>query len=219
MPNYSLILAVIQLQDEDSAISALTNAGLGVTRMGSTGGFLETGNVTLLMQLEDTQVEQAIALLKKTCVERTTLINATAVLTTPTAPYFFSPTEVVVGGAIMFVLPIRRVVRMSNPRQDQVAHHDAINETSLMLVIVHDALVPNIISDLTNANYRVTRISTTGGFMRQGNTTLLIGVVSSQADDVLNRIESACRTKDAKNATPKSQATIFELAVERLVRI
>ena len=218
MSNYSLLLAIVQRQDADGAITALTNAGFGVTRISSLGGFLETGNVTLLMQLKGDQVDRAIALLKETCVERTALVNAIPVLATSHAPYFISPIEVMVGGAIIFTLPIRQVVHVGDRQEKYMSANQLSNGPSLLVAIVHDEYVLNLLSDLTSANYRVTRISTTSGFLRKGNTTLLIGVESSQVDSVLHRIEQACQRQSIKNGSTQFKATIFELAVDQFVR-
>jgi uncharacterized protein YaaQ len=219
MSNYLLLLAVVQRQDANGAIAALTNAGLRVTWMGSLGGFLETGNVTLLMQLEATQVDRAVVLLKETCVQRATLVNAAPSLVTSNVPYFISPIEVVVGGAIIFALPIRRVVQVGDRLEVQVSASQPAKGTSLLIAIVQHESVSSIVNDLTNSNYRVTRISTTGGFLRKGNATLLIGVQSSQVEAVLHRIEHECLTQSGKNDSAKRQATIFELAVDQFMRI
>ena len=46
----------------------------------------------------------------------------------------------------------------------------------LLIAIVQDADVNFLMDALTDNGYRVTRLSTTGGFLKKGNTTLLIGV-------------------------------------------
>ena len=39
---------------------------------------------------------------------------------------------------------------------------------------------------LVAANFRVTRIATTGGFLKRGNTTLLVGVEAGDVDHVIS---------------------------------
>ena len=46
----------------------------------------------------------------------------------------------------------------------------------LMIVIVQDEDAGKLLGALNKKQIRVTRLSTTGGFLRRGNTTLLIGV-------------------------------------------
>jgi len=54
-------LAVFIIDDNriDVAVDALVGQGFRVTRLASTGGFLRRGNTTLLVGLEDTDVERA----------------------------------------------------------------------------------------------------------------------------------------------------------------
>ena len=66
----------------------------------------------------------------------------------------------------------------------------------LIIAIVQDQDAPNLIEDLTKYEYGVTKLASTGGFLKAGNTTLLIGVEDEKVDDVLNIIESNCKTRD-----------------------
>lgn len=46
----------------------------------------------------------------------------------------------------------------------------------LVIAIVQDDDAMDLIEELTDKNYRVTKLATTGGFLKSGNTTLMIGV-------------------------------------------
>jgi len=48
---------------------------------------------------------------------------------------------------------------------------------------------------LMREGYRATTISTTGGFLRQGNATILVGTEDEKVDAVLEVIRSNCRTR------------------------
>ncbi len=50
-------------------------------------------------------------------------------------------------------------------------------------------------SALTEAEYRVTRISSTGGFFRQGNSTLLCAVEDKQVDGVITILRKVCQKR------------------------
>ncbi|MBP1587318.1 MAG: cyclic-di-AMP receptor, partial [Clostridia bacterium] len=50
--------------------SALTNKGFEVTRLSTTGGFLNVGNTTLLIGIEDEKVPEVIAIFKQYCATR-----------------------------------------------------------------------------------------------------------------------------------------------------
>jgi uncharacterized protein YaaQ len=62
-----LILAIIRDIDDIAVVSNLVQHGYRVTRLASTGGFLRKGNVTLVVGVEDQQVQSVIDLLQQTC--------------------------------------------------------------------------------------------------------------------------------------------------------
>ena len=100
-----LVIAVVQDQDADRTIRALTDAGHRVTRVASTGGFFRVGNTTLLSGVEDAQVESVITILKETCERRTRLIPAGPNIV-ESAAMMGAFVEVEVGGATVFVLDV-----------------------------------------------------------------------------------------------------------------
>jgi uncharacterized protein YaaQ len=60
-----LIVFVTDDGHADASVDALVEQGFRVTRLATTGGFLRRGNTTLLVGVEDTQVDQAYALVKR----------------------------------------------------------------------------------------------------------------------------------------------------------
>jgi uncharacterized protein YaaQ len=60
-----MIIAILKDDDVDPALHALTTDGFRVTRVASTGGFFRKGNTTLLIGIEDGQVNAAIETLRK----------------------------------------------------------------------------------------------------------------------------------------------------------
>jgi uncharacterized protein YaaQ len=62
-----LIIAIIKDEDNDAVSKALTNNKFRVTFIASTGGFLRSGRSTLLVGVEDEQVEQALDVIRTTC--------------------------------------------------------------------------------------------------------------------------------------------------------
>lgn len=107
----------------------------------------------------------------------------------------------------------------------------------LLISIVQDADVNFLMDSLTESGYRVTRLSTTGGFLKKGNTTLLIGVEEEKLDDVLSIIENNCKRRNTTttiiNPSAESSllsntvpvditvggATIFILDVDQYIRL
>jgi uncharacterized protein YaaQ len=62
-----LIIAIIRDNDNEPVSRALTSADFRVTCVASTGGFLHRGMSTLLIGLEDDQVERALTIMRETC--------------------------------------------------------------------------------------------------------------------------------------------------------
>jgi len=75
----------------------------------------------------------------------------------------------------------------------------------LMIVIVRDSDDENVIQMLVKNNYRVTRMASTGGFLRRGNVTLLIGVESEKVEAVFELLRQTCRPADSD----QHRATVF----------
>lgn len=66
----------------------------------------------------------------------------------------------------------------------------------LVICIVQDQDAGSLIDDLTQKEYRVTKLSSTGGFLKAGNTTLLIGVEDNEVPAVLDIVEENCKTRE-----------------------
>jgi uncharacterized protein YaaQ len=65
----------------------------------------------------------------------------------------------------------------------------------LVVSIVHSDDAGKLIDALTGASFRATTISTTGGFLRQGNATILVGTEENKVDRVLDLIRENCHTR------------------------
>jgi uncharacterized protein YaaQ len=65
----------------------------------------------------------------------------------------------------------------------------------LLVSIVNSDDALGLTDALMQKGYRATTVSTTGGFLRQGNATILIGVEDEKVNDVLGIIRSNCRTR------------------------
>jgi len=60
-----LIFAILKDDDVDNVIQALTSSSFPLTRVASTGGFFRKGSTTLLIGVDDEQVQPAIELLRQ----------------------------------------------------------------------------------------------------------------------------------------------------------
>ena len=59
-----MVLAVVSNQAAERITDALLTAGFRATRLASTGGFRREGNTTILMGVEDDDVEPVLAILR-----------------------------------------------------------------------------------------------------------------------------------------------------------
>ena len=64
----------------------------------------------------------------------------------------------------------------------------------LVLAIIHDEDAQKLTTALNRSNFQVTKLASPGGFLRVGNTTMLIGVDSDKLDQVLKIIHDKCQT-------------------------
>ena len=100
-----LIIAIVHDEDSGRLTEVFNKNKVRVTKLASTGGFLRSGNVTLMIGTEPENVDGIIDIIKDVCKSRTELVA-------PAASNFFSsmnwPYEVNVGGATVFVLDVDR---------------------------------------------------------------------------------------------------------------
>ena len=215
----SLLLAIVQPEDKELTTQALTEAGLRVTLISTLGGFLRAGNVTLLLGLERDRVASAMQVLMTKCQRRTSFINA--------APYTevhtlgpIAPVEVEISGATMFVLPVERYVHIEAQTAAVSAKTEGRrNSMKLVIAIVPEEQSGEMLDRLREAEYRVTLVSTTGGFWRKGNATLLIGVQSERVEDVLQCIEGVCSAATLRQSGEPAWATMFVLDMEQYKQV
>lgn len=65
----------------------------------------------------------------------------------------------------------------------------------MLVAVVQDKDSNRLSQALVKAGYRATKLSSTGGFLRSGNTTFLIGVNEDRLDDVLDIIKVNCHSR------------------------
>lgn len=86
--------------------------------------------------------------------------------------------------------------------------------TKLILAILRGDSEERLRPKLLDAGLRVTELSSTGGFLRKGSTTVLIGVEADRLDFALNLIRETVPTPADEQA---HNATIFVLDAEQHV--
>jgi uncharacterized protein YaaQ len=107
-----LIIAIVQDEDSPALTEALVGAGHRFTRVSTTGSFLRTGNSSLLIGLEDAQVDPVLAILRRTCRRRTQVAVPYSPALEPGLLYMPENFEVEIGGAVVFIANVVRFERL-----------------------------------------------------------------------------------------------------------
>lgn len=106
-----LITAIINKRDSSEVCRILSDKGFYFTKIATSGGFLSSGNVTLLIGTEDDKVNSALEIIRKNSAKRVEEV--------PDAGYGDSmnlisrrPVTVPVGGATVFVTDVEHFEKM-----------------------------------------------------------------------------------------------------------
>ena len=68
----------------------------------------------------------------------------------------------------------------------------------LVIAIVQDEDSENLIRSLNENNFKVTKISSTGGFLKAGNVTILSGIEDEELDKFMGIFEENSKTREVK---------------------
>lgn len=74
----------------------------------------------------------------------------------------------------------------------------------LIIAIVQNQDSKRLSDQFVENGVRATKLSSTGGFLRAGNTTFLIGTEDDKIDFVLSIIQENCSTREQKMVNPPS---------------
>ncbi len=86
----------------------------------------------------------------------------------------------------------------------------------LIIAILRDVDNEAVCQTLVGANFRVTQVASTGGFLRKGSTTLMIGVEDEHVQEALRLIRE--HTTQPQE-TGMKRATIFVLNVTQFAQL
>lgn len=80
----------------------------------------------------------------------------------------------------------------------------------LIVAIVQAYDTDRLLRAVTGAGFRVTRIQSTGGFLRAGNSTVFMGVEDDRVRECLGLIESSAKSR-VESVPDELEANAFEL--------
>jgi len=81
----------------------------------------------------------------------------------------------------------------------------------MVMCVIDDIDTYNLLDALSEAGIQATKLASSGGFLRRGNTTLLIGVEDDKKDEALGIIRKICKPR--KQAVPVSPVFAMEESV------
>ncbi|MFW6035426.1 MAG: cyclic-di-AMP receptor [Halothermotrichaceae bacterium] len=107
----------------------------------------------------------------------------------------------------------------------------------MVIAVVHDHDAHDLLESLTKKGFQVTKMASTGGFLREGNTTFMIGTDEEHLEELKDIIKENCQSRK-KTVAPMSPvasslesyysfpmevqiggATIFVMDVEEFLKI
>lgn len=75
----------------------------------------------------------------------------------------------------------------------------------LMIAVIRDVDDEPVLNKLVENGFRVTRVASTGGFLRKGNVTLFIGLPEEKVDEAVKIFSETCCPPEPE----RHRATIF----------
>lgn len=92
----------------------------------------------------------------------------------------------------------------------------------LIIAIIQDDYISKVSKVLMENKIRTTKLSSTGGFLKAGNTTLFIGVEDGEIDKVVDLIKSETESKSVKSGNDEitvGGANLFVMDIDQYLKI
>lgn len=107
-----LLMTIVHERDSSKVSDSLLTAGYKFTKISTTGGFLRNGNATLMVGVEDEEVDTVVGLIRDSCKTREQYVSLPPPDVLPAGTFIPSPIKVSVGGAVVFVVDVERFERL-----------------------------------------------------------------------------------------------------------
>ena len=106
----------------------------------------------------------------------------------------------------------------------------------LVIGIINNNDANDLLTEITKASFQATKLSTSGGFLKMGNVTVLVGVEDEKVDEVVEIFKTCCsrRTQMIPTAPPYlgegfvsaapvqvtiGGATLFIIDVDKMIKL
>ena len=88
----------------------------------------------------------------------------------------------------------------------------------LILAIIQDHIAQDVLNELSENKIRATKLSSTGGFFRKGNTTILIGIEEEKLDRVKEMILNISKNKETVD-DKTANTVMFVINMDQFIRV
>ena len=105
---YKLIIAIVQDKDAKRLSDEFINNDVRATKLSTTGGFLQSGNTTFMIAIEEDRINDVMEIIKKASHAREEFMTQDISMNANMEGMAGYPVKVQVGGATVMVLPIEQ---------------------------------------------------------------------------------------------------------------
>ena len=88
----------------------------------------------------------------------------------------------------------------------------------LILAIIQDHIAQDVLNELSENKIRATKLSSTGGFFKKGNTTILVGIEEEKLDRVKEMILNISKNKETVD-DKTANTVMFVLNMDQFIRV
>ncbi|MDQ2087343.1 cyclic-di-AMP receptor [Herbivorax sp. ANBcel31] len=103
-----LVFAVVHDEDGYKVMSELNEKGFSVTKLSSSGGFLRSGNTTLMAGVDEKDLDKVMEIIENNSKSRKQVVNTPVTPVDIGSVFMTNPVEVNVGGATIFVIDVEK---------------------------------------------------------------------------------------------------------------
>lgn len=107
-----MIMAIVHDKDAHNLADALIANKVQATKLASTGGFLREGNTTFLIGVDEERIDALVEIIRKNCKSRTQTVTPVYPVGNSIETSITYPTEILVGGATVFVFNIEQFLKL-----------------------------------------------------------------------------------------------------------
>ncbi|MDA3847414.1 MAG: cyclic-di-AMP receptor [Vallitaleaceae bacterium] len=83
----------------------------------------------------------------------------------------------------------------------------------LIIAIIHDEDAHPLMDALSAAGYMCTKLASTGGLLRNGSTTIFLGIDADKVEDAISIIKKHCQTQKQMSIITPPSISVLESVI------